>query len=54
MSLIYVPGNRVNVDTLKSVTSEDSVFVKANLYNQLPSIPFRFTAKTGNHSSSSC
>ena len=50
MSLIYVPGNRVNVDTLKSVTSEDPSgnFDKENLYNQLPSIPMRFNAKTGN------
>jgi len=50
MGLIYVPGNRVNVDTVKSVTSVDpsGYFNKENLYNQLPSIPFRFNAKTGN------
>jgi len=48
MSLLYVLTNLINIDTLDSVTSEDTTYVKEYLYNIRPSLPFRFTAKTGN------
>ena len=46
MSLIYTLGNYITVATLDSVSTEDAVFVKENLYNKRPSFPFRFTAKS--------
>lgn len=48
MTVIYVTPNLLNANTLSSVSSEDSVYTKDNLYNQRPSKVFRFTAKTGN------
>lgn len=48
MSVKYAVTNLINLLTLLSVTSEDPVFVKENLYNRRPSKPFRFAAKTGN------
>lgn len=46
MSLIYSVGNFINVNTLFSVSSEDPLYVKENLYNQRPSLAFRFDSKT--------
>lgn len=46
--LIYATGNLIDKDTLKSVTTENSIYKKENLYNKRPSKPFRFTAKAGN------
>jgi len=46
MSLIYTTGNLVTASTIDSVSTEDAIFVKENLYNKRPSFPFRFTSKT--------
>jgi hypothetical protein len=48
MGLKYSIMNLVDLATLLSVTSEDPIFTKDHLYNQRPSYPFRFTAKSGN------
>ena len=48
MSLYYAVTNLVTEDTLDSVSSEDTTFVKEFLYNQRQSKPFRFTAKSDN------
>jgi len=48
MTLLYVTGNLITSTTLDSVTTEDTVYVKEYLYNQRPSLPFRFTTNTGN------
>jgi hypothetical protein len=48
MGLKYSITNLVNLTTLLSVTSEDAIFTKEHLYNQRPSYPFRFSAKSGN------
>lgn len=44
MSLLYATGNMVNATRLYAVSTEDLLYVKANLYNQRPSLPFRFTS----------
>jgi len=41
-------SNLLTVDTLDSVSTEHTVFVKENLYNQRQSKPFRWTAKVNN------
>jgi len=46
MAFLYGTGNKITEATLKAVTNEDSVYVKANLYNRRPSLPCRFTQKT--------
>jgi len=46
MSLIYTSGNYINVSTINAVSTEDTLYVKENLYNKRPSLPFRFTAKS--------
>lgn len=46
MSLIYSIGNYIDAITINSVSSEHTLYVKENLYNLRPSLPFRFTAKT--------
>lgn len=48
MGLKYGISNLINLNTLLSVSTEDAIFLKENLYNQRPSKPFRFTQKTGN------
>lgn len=48
MGIIYAPENLVDVNTLLSVTSEDTVYVKEWMYDRRQSKPFRFTAKSGN------
>lgn len=45
MALLYATGNKITIATLDSVSTEDAIFVKENLYNKRPSFPFRFTAK---------
>lgn len=46
MSLIYTIGNYITASTIDSVSTEDTPYVKENLYNKRPSFPFRFTAKS--------
>lgn len=48
MSLIYATGNYIDVNTLFSVSTEDplGIYVRANLYNQRPGLPFRATSNT--------
>lgn len=48
MTFRYATTNLIDLSTLLSVTSEDTLYIKENLYNERPSFPFRFTAKTGN------
>ena len=45
--LVYATGNLINLATLASVSTEDVLYVKENLYCERPSKPFRFTAKAG-------
>lgn len=46
MSVLYAIGNLVDEDTLFSVSTEDplGIYVKENLYNQRPGLPFRCTS----------
>ena len=44
MSLLYATGNLVDVDTLFAVSTEDTLYVMENLYNERPSLPFRATS----------
>lgn len=46
MTLLYATGNLVNATRLFAVDTEDSLYVKENLYNQRPSLPFRATSVT--------
>jgi hypothetical protein len=46
MTLLYATGNLVDVDTLSAVSTEAAIYVKENLYNQRPSLPFRGTSNT--------
>ena len=48
MGIIYAAGNLNDVNTVLSVTSEDTVYIKEWMYNRRQSKPFRFTAKSGN------
>jgi|Deesub1362B_J571_1020462.scaffolds.fasta_scaffold00331_43 hypothetical protein len=41
----YVIGNYLNDSVTITPSSEDSIYVKQYLYNQRPSLPFRFTGK---------
>jgi len=43
MALLYAIENQIDVDTLCCVSSEDSTYLMEYLYNQRPSMPFRFT-----------
>jgi hypothetical protein len=43
--LYYSAVNLVDVDTVNSVSTEDALYVKENLYGLRPSKPFYFTAK---------
>lgn len=43
--LYYSAVNLVDVDTVNSVSTEDTLYVKENLYGLRPSKPFYFTAK---------
>ncbi|MBA7664611.1 hypothetical protein ES703_72672 [subsurface metagenome] len=45
MGLRYVIGNLINDNTTINRSSEDTLYVKENLYNERPSLPFRTTAK---------
>lgn len=49
MSLLYTAGNYIKASTINSVSTEDSVYKKENLYNKRPSLPFRFTAKSSQY-----
>lgn len=42
--ILYATGNLVDADTLFAVSTEDALYVKENLYNQRPSLPFRGTS----------
>jgi hypothetical protein len=42
---LYSTVNLINFDTLSSVSTEDPLYVKENLYNLRPSKPFYFMAK---------
>ena len=44
MTLLYATGNLVNATRLFAVSTEDALYVKENLYNQRPSLPFRATS----------
>jgi hypothetical protein len=41
----YAAGNLLDDTVIDSVSTEDPTFVRDNLYNHRPSLPFRFTAK---------
>jgi len=43
--LYYSAVNLVDVDTVNSVSTEDALYVKENLYGLRPSKPFYFAAK---------
>jgi len=43
MSVLYVLTNKVDVNSLCCVSSEDALYVMKYLYNERPSLPFRFT-----------
>lgn len=43
MSVLYVLENKIDVDSLCCVSSEDGRYVMEYLYNERPSLPFRFT-----------
>jgi len=43
MGFKYVPTNLITVDTLDSVSTEDTTYVKEHLYNNQPGKPFKFT-----------
>lgn len=45
MGLRYVIENLINDNTTITRSSEDTLYVKENLYNERPSLPFRTTAK---------
>jgi hypothetical protein len=45
MALYYSAVNLINVDTLFDVSTEDTLYVKENLYGLRPSKPFYFTVK---------
>lgn len=45
MGFIYATTNLLDVSSLHSVSSEDTLYVKENLYCQRPSKPFYFTSK---------
>ena len=47
MGMLYVIGNYINLGTLSSVSTEDSVYPKENMYDLAQSIPWRMTAKSG-------
>lgn len=47
MGMIYIIGNYIDDGTLSSVSSEDSVYPKENMYNLAQSMPWRMTAKSG-------
>ena len=47
--MLYSVGNLITASALVSVASEDSVFVKENLYNARQSKPYRTTAKTSQY-----
>jgi hypothetical protein len=41
----YAVGNLLDDTVIDSVSTEDPTFIRDNLYNRRPSLPFRFTAK---------
>lgn len=43
----YILGNYINSSTLSSVSSEDTVYPKEDMYNRRQSLPWRMTAKSG-------
>jgi len=43
----YILGNFINSSTLSSVSSEDGIYPKENMYNRRQSLPWRMTAKSG-------
>ena len=45
MGFKYIATNLLDVDSLESVSSENTIYVREHLYNNRPSKPFRFTAK---------
>jgi len=47
--LYYSAVNLIDYDTLHAVSTEDTLYVKENLYNLRPSLPFYFTAKTNQY-----
>jgi len=49
MAIRYVLENFINVSTLDSVSSEDTLYVKGNMYNKRQSLPWRMTAKTNQY-----
>lgn len=49
MSIKFVLNNLINISTLDSVASEDTEFLKENLYNKCHSEPYRTTAKTSQY-----
>lgn len=47
MGMLYSLGNYVNSSTLSSVSSEEDIYPKENMYNKRQSMPWRMTAKSG-------
>jgi len=46
--MLYVIGNYINLGTLSSVSTEDSIYLKENMYDLAQSVPWRMLAKSGN------
>lgn len=44
--MIYTSGNYITAVTVGAVSDESALYVKANLYNKRPSLPFRTTELT--------
>lgn len=47
MGMLYSLGNYINSSTLSSVSTEDTIYPKENMYNKRQSMPWRMTAKSG-------
>lgn len=48
MGMKYILGNFINSSTLSSVSSEETIYPKENMYNRRQSLPWRMDAKSGN------
>lgn len=47
MGMLYNLGNYINLSTLSSVSSEETIYPKENMYNKRQSLPWRMEAKSG-------
>lgn len=48
MGMRYSLGNYINSSTLESISTEDSIYPKENMYNKQQAMPWRMNAKSGN------